>query len=317
MKILLLCGAALAFATSAFSQEYPSKPIHFIVPLSAGAGADIAGRIIAQHMSAAWKQPVLVENRPGAGGQIGTSVVVKAPADGYTLLVQSSSHAANPAMYKALPYDSEKDFVDVALLGKTPYVMVSAGSGPYRSLKALLDAAKAKPGELAFSSAGQGTSTHLASEYFLHLAGVRMIHIPFKGSPEALQDVLGGRSAFYMAPINVAVGLVKDGKLAPLGVSTRTRADVLPAVPTLAEQGYDYEVTLWFGMWAPAATPPAIVQKLNAQVNAIVQQPEVREQFAKLGLIPAPMKPEEFGKFVREDTAMYRRVAALAKIEPQ
>jgi len=317
MKILFLCGAALAFSASAFSQEYPSKPIHFIVPLSAGAGADIAGRLIAQQMSAAWKQPVLVEHRPGAGGQIGTAAVVKSVPDGYTLLVQSSSHAANPAMYKALPYDSEKDFIDVALLGKTPYVMVSAGSGPYRTLDALIDAAKASPGELAFSSAGQGTSTHLASEYFLHLAGVRMIHIPFKGSPEALQDVLGGRSAFYMAPINVAVGLVKDGKLAPLGVSTRTRADVLPAVPTLAEQGYDYEVTLWFGMWAPAGTPAAVVQKLNAQVNAIVEQPEVRGQFAKLGLIPAPMKPEAFGKFVREDAAMYRRVAALAKIEPQ
>src|SRR4051812_14506251 len=146
---LLLLG--IIFGTNLLAQDYPSKPIHFIVPLSAGAGADIAGRIIAQQMSAAWKQPVVVENRPGAGGQIGTSVVVKSPPDGYTLLVQSSSHAANPAMYKALPYDSDKDFIDVALLGKTPYVMVSAGTGPYGSLKALIDAAKAKPGELAFS----------------------------------------------------------------------------------------------------------------------------------------------------------------------
>jgi tripartite-type tricarboxylate transporter receptor subunit TctC len=261
---------------------------------------------------------VIVENRPGAGGQIGTSAVVKAEADGHTLLVQSSSHAANPAIYKNLPYDPQKDLIDVAILGKTPYVMVSAGNGPYRSLKALFDAAKAKPGELAYSSAGVGTSTHLAAEYLLGLAGVRMIHVPFKGSPDALQDVLGGRSAFYMAPVNVALGLLKEGKLHPLGVSTRTRAEVLPQVPTLAEQGLrDYEVTLWFGMWAPAGTPGAVVQKLNTTVNAIVGEPQMREQFTKLGLQPSPMKPEEFATFVRTEIGVYKRIVEQAGIERQ
>jgi tripartite-type tricarboxylate transporter receptor subunit TctC len=306
------------FQATAHSQEYPNKAIRIIVPLTPGSGADIAGRIVAQRMSADWKQPVVVENRPGAGGQIGTSAVIKSDPDGYTLLVQSSSHAANPAIYKSLPYDPLKDTIDVAILGKTPYVMVSAASGPYRNLKALVEAAKAKPGEIAFASAGIGTSTHLVAEYFVGLAGLKMIHVPFKGSPDAMQDVLGGRSAFYMAPINAGMNLVKDGKLAALGVSTRARSEVLPEVPTLAEQGLkDYDMTLWFGLWAPAGTPAAVVQKLNAAVNGIVQQPEVREQFARLGIHPSPMKPEEFARFVRGEIDVYRKIVKQADIQPQ
>jgi tripartite-type tricarboxylate transporter receptor subunit TctC len=307
----VVCGIAGA-------QEYPSKPIRIIIPLTPGSGADIAGRIVAQRMSAEWKQPVLVENRPGAGGQIGTSAVIRSDADGYTLLVQSSSHAANPAIYKALPYDPLKDTIDVAILGKTPYVMVSAANGPYSSLKALIEAAKSRPGEIPFASAGIGTSTHLVAEYLVGLAGLKMIHVPFKGSPEAMQDVLGGRVAFYMAPINAGMNLVKDGKLAALGVSTRARSDALPDVPTLAEQGLkDYDMTLWFGLWAPAGTPPAVVQKLNAAVNGIVQQPEVREQFARLGIHPSPMKPEEFARFVRGEIEVYKRIVKQADIQPQ
>ena len=318
MKRLLLAAVAALGIAGAQAQEYPVKTIRLIVPLTTGAGADIAARIIAQRMGEHWKQPVIVDNRPGAGGQIGTSAVVKAEPDGHTLLVQSSSHSANPAIYRNLPYDPLKDLIDVAILGKTPYVMVSAGNGPYRSLKALLDAAKARPGEIAYSSAGLGTSTHLAAEYLTGLAGVKMIHVPFKGSPDALQDVLGGRSAFYMAPVNVALGLLKDGKLNALGVSTRSRAEVLPQVPTLAEQGLrDYEVTLWFGLWAPAGTPGTVVQKLNASINAIVQEPQVREQFTRLGMQPSPMKPEEFARFVRAEIEVYKRIVKQAGIEPQ
>jgi tripartite-type tricarboxylate transporter receptor subunit TctC len=315
---LFLFLAIFVFQATAYSQEYPSKAIRIIIPLTPGSGADIAGRIVAQRMSADWKQPVLVENRPGAGGQIGTAAVIKSEADGYTLLVQSSSHAANPAIYKTLPYDPLKDTLDVAILGKTPYVMVSAANGPYSNLKALIATAKARPGEIPFASAGIGTSTHLVAEYLVGLAGLKMIHVPFKGSPEAMQDVLGGRVAFYMAPINAGMNLVKDGKLAALGVSTRTRSEVLPEVPTLAEQGLkDYDMTLWFGLWAPAGTPAAVVQKLNAAVNGIVQQPEVREQFARLGIHPSPMKPEEFARFVRGEIEVYRRIVKLADIQPQ
>jgi tripartite-type tricarboxylate transporter receptor subunit TctC len=321
MKKLLCCAgaaAALALIGTVQGQDYPSKPIRIIIPLTPGSGADIAGRIVAQKMNEAWKQPVVVENRPGAGGQIGTSAVIKSDPDGYTLLVQSSSHAANPAIYKALPYDPQKDLIDVAILGKTPYVMVTAGNGPYKTLRTLIETAKAKPGEIPFASAGIGTSTHLAAEYLVDLAGLKMIHVPFKGSPDAMQDVLGGRSSFYMAPINAGMTLVKDGKLTALGVSTKTRADVLPEVPTIAEQGLrEYDMTLWFGLWAPAGTPAAVVQKLNAQVNAIVQQPDVREQFAKLGIQPAPMQPAEFGRFVRDEIVVYRRIVKQANIQPQ
>ena len=317
MKIYFaFAAAALAFSASA--QEFPTKPIRVIIPLTPGSGADIAGRIIAARMGEHWKQPVIVENRPGAGGQIGTAAVVKSEADGHTLLVQSSSHSANPAIYKNLPYDPLKDLADVAILGKTPYVMVSAGNGPYKTLKDLVSGAKAKPGELAFASAGVGTSTHLSAEYFVGLAGLKMTHVPYKGSAEAIQDVLGGRVAFYMAPVNVAIGNVKEGKLAGLGLSQLSRSDLLPQVPTIAEQGYPtFEVTLWFGMWAPSATPIPVVQKLNAAVNAIVLEPAVKEQFAKLGIQPAPMKTEDFAKFVRSEVEVYRKIVRAANIEPQ
>ena len=314
MKLLL----ALLFAGAVHAQEYPTKAIKIVIPLTPGSGADIAGRIVAARMSEHWKQPVIIENRPGAGGQIGTSAVIKSDPDGYTLLVQSSSHAANPAIYKSLPYDPLKDTVDVAILGKTPYVMVTAANGPYKNLKGFIEAARAKPGALPFASAGVGTSTHLAAEYVIAMAGLKMIHVPFKGSPDAMQDVLGGRSTFYMAPINAGMNLVKDGKLTALGVSTRSRAEVLPDVPTLDEQGLvSYDMTLWFGMWAPAATPLPVVRKLNEAVNAIVGEPKVKEQFAKLGIIPAPMKPEDFAKFVRSEIEVYRRIVRAANIEPQ
>jgi tripartite-type tricarboxylate transporter receptor subunit TctC len=309
-----IAAAALAFGV-AHAQEYPTKAIRIIVPLTPGSGADIAGRIIAARMSEHWKQPVLVENRPGAGGQIGTSAVVKGDTEGYTLLVQSSSHSANPAIYKNLPYDPLKDLADVAILGKTPYVMVSQ---QYKTLKSLLEDAKSKSGQLAFASAGVGTSTHLAAEYLVGLAGVKMIHVPYKGSAEAIQDVLGGRVQFYMAPVNVALGQVKEGKLNPLGVSTRRAAASLPDVPTLASQGLsDYDVTLWFGMWAPSGTPIPVVQKLNATVNAIVFEPAVKEQFTKLGIEPAPMKADEFAKFVRSEMDVYRKIVRAANIPQQ
>ena len=313
-----LASIAIGTGAPAFAQDFPSKPIRFIVPLTPGSGADIAGRILGKHIGDAVKQTVVVENRPGAGGIIGTQAVAKSDPDGYTLLVQSASHAANPAIFKSLPYDPLKDLVDVALLGVTPYVMITAAGGPYKNVKSLIDAAKAKPGDIPFASAGVGASTHLAAEYFAQVAGVKMLHIPFKGSPEAIQDTIAGRTSFYMAPINTTIGQLKEGRLIALGVSTRRRADVLPDLPTLAEQGLaDFNISLWFGMWAPAGTPPAVVQKLNAMVTAALQVPEVKEQFAKLGIIPNPMKPDEFARFVRDETATYQKIVKSAQIQPQ
>ena len=316
-KIVAACVLGLVMS-AAIAQDFPSKPIRVVVPLTPGSGADIVGRILGKHLGDAFGQPVIFENRPGAGGQIGTQAVVKSPADGYTLLVQSASHAANSAIYKHLPYDPLKDLIDVALLGMTPYVMVTSAAGPHRPLKALVDAAKAKPGDIPFASAGVGSSTHLAAEYFAQAAGIKMLHVPYKGSPEAIQDTIAGRTSFYMAPINTVIGMMKDGRVAALGVSTERRAAALPDVPTIAEQGYPgFAITLWFGMWAPAGTPPAVVRKLNAEVNRILQVAEVREQLSKLGVDPVGMSPEEFAKFVREQIAVYQRIVKEAGVQQQ
>jgi len=317
--VKLAVAAAIACGTGvAAAQDYPTRPIKIIVPLTPGSGADIAGRIVAKHIGDAFKQPVVVENRPGAGGIIGTQAMLNADADGYTLMVQSASHAANPAIYKSLPYDPLKDIVDVAMLGMTPYVMIAAKGGAYPTLRSLIDAAKAKPGQIPFASAGVGSSTHLAAEYVAQTAGVKMLHIPYKGSPEAIQDTIAGRTSFYMAPLDAAIGHLREGKLAAFGVSTTKRAEIVPDIPTLAEQGLaNYNLSLWFGMWARSGTPPAVVQKLNAQVNAVVQGKEVREQFGRIGIAPAPMKPEEFGRFVREQMATFRKIAREADIQPQ
>jgi tripartite-type tricarboxylate transporter receptor subunit TctC len=310
--------AAAFIAHTAAAQDYPAKPIRIIVPLTPGSGADIAGRIVAKHLSDAFRQPVLVENRPGAGGIIGTQAMLAAEADGYTLMVQSASHAANPAIYKSLPYDPLKDIVDVAMLGQTPYVMIAAKAGAYPTLKSLIDAAKAQPGHIPFASAGVGSSTHMAAEYVQQVAGIKMLHVPYKGSPEAIQDTIAGRTSFYMAPLDAAIGHLKEGKLTAFGVSSSKRAAIVPDIPTLAEAGLaNFDISLWFGMWARAGTPAAVVQKLNAQVNAIVQGKEVSEQFGRIGIAAAPMKTDEFAKFVREQMGTFRRIAREANIPQQ
>jgi tripartite-type tricarboxylate transporter receptor subunit TctC len=304
--------------TMVSAQEFPTRPIHMIVPLTPGSGADIAGRIVSKHMTLGLGQPVVVENRPGAGGQIGTMVVIKSAADGYTVMVQSASHAANSAIYKTLQYDPLKELVDIAILGMTPYVMVTNPNGPYKTIKALVDAAKAAPEKIPFASAGVGSSTHLAAEYFAQTAGIKMLHIPYKGSPEAIRDSSVGITSFYMAPINTAIGLIKDGKVKALGVSSSRRDPSLPDVPTIMEQGISgFSIGLWFGMWAPAATPQPVVKKLNAEVNRVLQLPEVKTQYATLGIDPVTMQPAEFAAFVRSEIVTYQRIVKQGNIPQQ
>ena len=310
---LVLGGIAMVSA-----QEFPTRAIHMIVPLTPGSGADIAGRIVSKYMTIGLGQPVVVENRPGAGGQIGTMAVIKSAPDGYTIMVQSASHAANSAIYKTLQYDPLKELVDIAILGMTPYVMVTNPNGPYKTIKALVDAAKAAPEKIPFASAGVGSSTHLAAEYFAQTAGIKMLHIPYKGSPEAIRDSSVGITSFYMAPINTAIGLIKDGKVKALGVSSSRRDPSLPDVPTIMEQGISgFSIGLWFGMWAPAATPQPVVKKLNAEVNRVLHLPEVRTQYATLGIDPVTMQPEEFANFVRSEIATYQRIVKQGNIPQQ
>ena len=314
--IITLC-LTLGF-NLAFAQSYPNRTVKMIVPLTTGSGADIAGRVVAKSLTETWKQPVIVENRPGAGGLIGTGVVVNSDPDGYTLLVQSASYAANPAIYKKLPYDPLKSLVDVAILGQTPYVMITAADGPYQSIRDLVLAAKAKPDEITFASAGVGSSTHLAAEYFNQMMGIKLIHVPYKGSPEAIQDTMSGRTAFYMAPLDTAIGQLKGGKLRALGVTSKTRNPAVPDIPSVAEQGFtNFEIGLWFGVWAPAATPPAIVKKINRDINQAMQDPEVKAAYETKGIKASPMSPAEFTKFVREEMSKYQKIAKEAAIEPQ
>src|SRR5258705_9842155 len=196
--------------------------------------------------------------------------------------------------------------------------MIAAKGGAYPTLRSLIDAAKAKPGEIPFASAGVGTSTHMAAEYVAQVAGIKMLHIPYKGSPEAIQDTIAGRTSFYMAPLDVAIGHLKEGKITPFGVSTAQRSGIVPEIPTLAEQGLaNYNLSLWFGMWARAGTPPAVIQKLNAGVNTVLQSKEVSEQFGRIGIAPTPMKTDEFARFVREQMATFRKIATEANIQPQ
>ena len=311
--------AALAFAPAAIAGEaaYPVRPVRMVVPLTPASGADIAGRIVGRQLQDAWKQMVVIDNRPGAGGQIGTQIVVRAAPDGHTLLVQSSSHTVNPSIYKNLPYDSQKDLVDVAMLGSTPYVMITSPSGPYRPLKALIDAAKAKPGEVTFASAGIGTSTHITGEYFAQSAGIKILHVPFKGSNEAIADVVAGRVAFYMAPISTAIGMIQDKRLTVLGVANAKRFGMIPQVPTIAEQGLPgFEMEVWFGSWAPAATPRPVLQKLAADIRAAMDSRELREQYSKLGMEPGTLFLGDFAKFVRAEMVKYQQVVKRSDIQP-
>ena len=309
----LVCVVSLSYA-----QNYPNRTVKMVVPLTTGSGADIAGRVVAKSLSETWKQSVIIENRPGAGGLIGTGVVVNAEPDGYTLLVQSASYAANPAIYKKLPYDPLKSLVDVAILGQTPYVMITAADSPYQSIRDLVIAAKSKPNEITFASAGVGSSTHLAAEYFNQIMGIKLIHVPYKGSPEAIADTMSGRTAFYMAPLDTAIGQLKGGKVRALGVTSKTRNAAVPDIPSVAEQGYaNFEIGLWFGVWAPAATPPAIVKKINQDINQAMQDPEVKTAYETKGIKATPMSPTEFAKFVREEMGKYQKIAKEAAIEPQ
>jgi len=311
LGLCLVSGASVA-------QSYPNRTVKMVVPLTTGSGADIAGRVVAKSLTETWKQSVIIENRPGAGGLIGTGVVVNSEPDGYTLLVQSASYAANPAIYKKLPYDPLKSIVDVAILGQTPYVMITSIDGPYQSIRDLVIAAKSKPGEITFASAGVGSSSHLAAEYFNQVMGIKLIHVPYKGSPEAIQDTMSGRTAFYMAPLDTAIGQLRGGKLRALGVTSKTRNAAAPDAPSIAEQGYpNFEIGLWFGVWAPAGTPTAVVNKINQSINQAMQDPEVKTAYEAKGIKATPMSPAEFAKFVRDEMAKYQKIAKEAAIEPQ
>lgn len=315
----LVFGALmLALPAVVCAQAYPAKPVHVIISFPPGSSTDIVGRIIAQKLSEYWGQPVPAENRGGAGGTIAAAIVAKAAPDGYTLLIDSSAHSVSPAIYAKLPYDTLKDFVEIAPLAGQPNVLVTLPGSKIRSVADLIADAKAHPGKINFASAGVGSGTHLNLEKFKLVTGADVTHIPYKGTPEVVTDLLGGRVEYYFAPISAALSNIRDGKLRAIAVSSAKRSSSLPDVPTVAESGVPgFEFTLWFGVWGPAGMPADIVAKISKDVNRALADPGVRDRLAKLGNDPMSMTPAEFNQFVRREIEDYARVTKAAGIKPQ
>ena len=312
--ILLIFGLALAGAVHA---QFPDKPVRIVVGFTPGGGPDIIARHLAQELGALWKQQVIVENRPGAGGSLGAAVVARAAPDGTTLLSVSSAHAAAAAIYSKLPYEP-RELTGITQTGTSKYVLVVAPSLGVDSLGKLLQAAKAKPGALNFTSAGVGSGTHFAGEILKARAGIDVVHVPFKGIPEALSETITGRVQFFMAPIANALGPVKDGRLVPLAVSSRERDALLPQVPTVAEAGVPgYESTLWFGLLAGSAVPRPIVEKISADVGRILASPATRERWLPIGIEPRPTTPAQFDELIASDTKVFTEIARAAGIRAE
>ncbi len=315
-SILVLAGCA--FAQLAGAQAWPTKPVKIIVPFTAGSATDILARTAGQKLQEMWGQTVIVDNRPGAGGTIGAALVAKSPPDGYTLLVHSAAQAYNVSIYPALTYDTLKDFINIGALGGQPNVLVVAPSTGFKTMADLIAAAKAKPGTLNYASAGTGSGTHLNAEKFRIAAGIDAVHVPYKGTPEALTDTMGGRTTYFFSPVSAALPLIKDGKLVALAVSTSKRSSVLPNVPTVAESGLPgFNYNLWVGMFAPAGTPPDIVDKLAKDLAKVMQLPDVKERMANLGSESMPMTQPEFDKFIRDEIADAAKVIKAADIKVQ
>jgi tripartite-type tricarboxylate transporter receptor subunit TctC len=311
---LVLLASIPAFA----QQDYPSRPIHILVGFTPGGGPDITARWIAQKLGDAWKQQVLVENRPGAGGTVAAGTVARAAPDGYTLLSVSSAHAVAPAIYSKLPYDTFKDLAGITQTASSCYVLVVSPSLGIRSVGELIAAAKAKPGQLNFASAGVGSGTHFAGEMFKAMAGIDVVHVPFKGIPESLTETITGRVQFFMAPIANGINLVREGKLAGLAVSSARRDILLPDTPTIAQAGVPgYESILWFGLLTSSGVPRPVVNKLNAEIVRILRDTGTYERFSPIGMTPRPMSPEEFDQAIRDDVAAFTKIAREANIKAE
>jgi len=316
MKLRLLAASAIVACTAVaapavYAQAvYPTKPIRIVVPFPAGGTTDILARAVGQKLTETNGQPVLIDNRPGAGGNIGAELVAKSPPDGYTLLMGTvGTHAINPSLYAKMPYDHQKDFAPVILVAGVPNVLVINPSVPANSVQELIAYGKANPGKLNFASSGSGTSIHLAGELFKTMSGVQMTHIPYKGSAPAIADLLGGQVQIMFDNLPSALPQIKAGKLKALAVTSAQRATALPDVPTIAEAGLPgFEASSWFGLLAPAGTPKEVIAKLNTEVAKWLASPEAREKLAAQGAIAAGKTPEDFTQHIVAETAKWQKV---------
>jgi len=314
----LFLALLAAFAGGALAQGFPSKPVQVIISFTPGSATDIVGRIVTAKLAEMWGQPVVNENRPGAGGAVGSAVVARAQPDGYTLLINSNAHSVNPAIYAKLPYETTKDFIDIAPLTESPNVLVVATDSRFKTLADFVSFAKANPGKINFGHAGVGSGTHLNTVKLASAAGIDVTQVPFKGTPEVVAAILSKNVDGYWAPISAGVSQIKAGKLRALAVSSARRSPLLPDLQTTAEAGVKgADFALWFGVWGPAGMPADLINKINADVRRALADPGVKDKLANTGNVALDMSPQQFAKFVRSEMDDYQRVVNAAGIPKQ
>ncbi len=309
-----LLGVALAaIAVCASADDYPSRPVKIVVPFSAGGPADVYARFLAQRLQGAMGQPFVIEDRPGAGSVVGTEIVAKSAPDGYTLLLMSNTHTVNESLMPNKPFQLMRDFTPVAPINYSDLVLVVNPAVPAKTLQELIALAKAQPGKLNYASSGPGTPYHMAGELFKAMAGLDIVHVPYKESSGARTGVLGGQVEMMFDAVTVMNEQVRAGKVRALATSGKARSSVMPGVPTLAEAGVPgYEAVIWLGLIAPKGTPPAIVNRLNAEVTKIVTRPDVQAEWAKEGAVPMTMTPDAFGRYLADDIVKWERIVKLS-----
>ena len=313
-----IAAGVLCCCVAAYAQPYPSRPIRLIVPFAPGGGNDIVGRIIAEGLTQTLGQTVVVENRPGAGSVVGSEIAAKATPDGYTLLLGNISLAFNPALYKKLPFDAQRDLATVTLLAEQPNILVASTSIGAATLKDFIALARAAPGKLTYGSAGAGSGTHLAMELICLTNKVKLIHVPYKGTGPALTAVLGNEISVFLSTFASAMPHVKSGRLRTFGVTSAKRAETLPEVPTIAESGMPgYEYSTWYGLMVPARTPRPVIDRLNTTTVALLNTPEIRNRYKSQGMDVTPSTPAEFSAKLKNDTDKWLKVVHAAQIPPQ
>jgi tripartite-type tricarboxylate transporter receptor subunit TctC len=317
LHVIAAASLAALSATGLAAESYPSGPVRVVVPFTPGSASDILARLIGPKLNDSWGQQIVVDNRPSAGGTVAGMIVAGASPDGQTLMLTSSGFAGSAALYEKLPYDSLKDFAGVTQVVSTPLVLVVAPGFGVKSVKELIAQAQQKPGQLNFSSSGIGSGTHYAGELFKLAAGINVVHVPYRGTPEAINDVISGRIQYMVAPVLPSMTLVKGGRLLALAVTTRERIALLPDVPTIAEAalpGFEYDG--WYGIFVPAKTPRAIINKVSLEVGRILRLADVTERIASQGATPKPSTPQEFDKLVRDEIIMRGKVFKASGARP-
>ncbi len=316
--VSLLLTAAIASSAVCHAQDYPARTIRILVAYTPGGGTDLLGRLLAKKLSEAWGQQVIVENRPGAGGNIGTDAMAKAAPDGYTLGIAPSTHAIAPGLYSKLPFDAIRDFTFISLIASGPNIVVAHPSVPASTVGELITLAKRRPGQLTFASAGIGATTHLAGEYFKSVAAINTLHIPYKGSSQAQIDLVGGQVSYMVDSMPSALPKVQAGRTRALATTGTKRFAALPKVPTVIESGLDYQSISWWGVVGPAGIPQPVVNKLLAEITRIMSQPDIKEMVALQGADAVTSTPQEFLDWVRRETALYAKIIKTAniRIEP-